>query len=74
VRPPPVIDTHVIDLYPPDERRDTWMIVCSFKDLSRQFLNRSDAVIAAYDHFNGLMIMEELERGTYRFKEKGIVE
>lgn len=61
--------THLVDLYPPEPRRDTWLAVCSQKDFSRSFLNRSDAIIAANDHFNGVLTVDELERGVYRFKE-----
>ena len=60
---------HLLDIYPPEPRRDTWLVVCTQKDFTRQFLNRSDAIIASNDHGNSVLIMDELERGIYRFKE-----
>lgn len=59
----PIVDTHCVDIYPPDNGRNTWMAVCSFKDLSRQYRTRLDAIEAASQH--GLQVVKRavLEQG-----------
>lgn len=70
MRPPTHVTTHLMELYPPEPRRDTWLVVCSQKDFTRSYLSRSSAIIAANTHGSDIETMNELERGIYRF-DKG---
>lgn len=65
----PLVDTHCTEITPPGNGRDTWLVVCSFKDFSRSYANRLEAIIAASEHTLAVVTMSELEQGSYQFDD-----
>jgi len=66
---PPQVDTHLIDIHPPNDRRATWLATCSLKDFSQSYRNRVEAFRAGSAHVSEVMLVNELIRGTYEFDD-----
>ena len=63
------VDTHVVEIFPPNSNNPMYRAVCSFKDFSKTYLNRVSAYEAGTKHINDVMVVSELERGTYQFDD-----
>lgn len=63
------VETHCVDIIPPNERRRTWMAVCSFKDYSRSFRNRVEAITEANNHITTKVLVNDLTQGVYQFDD-----
>jgi len=65
---PPNVTTHLVTIGFND-KRGTWLAECDKKDFTQSYLNRSEAHIASHKHIDDVMILNELERGTYEFDD-----
>lgn len=61
---------HLVEIDPPNERRDTWVATCSQGDFNQSYLNNVDAHIASTTHVNDMRIVNALERGDYEFEKR----
>ena len=73
VRPDIVI--HVIELSPPNEKRDTWLAVCSERDFIRSFPKDSgvEARRQSYEHINHV-VMEHAIANGYEFQADPVID
>ena len=60
---------HLVTLEPPSPHRSTWLAVCSKGDLSRSYLNRAEAHLAANGHISEVILANELKQGNYIFDD-----
>lgn len=58
---------HLVDIDPPNIRRDTWLAVCSEGDFTQSYLYDVDAHIGAQQHIIDMRTVSALERGIYKF-------
>lgn len=58
---------HLVEIDPPNERRDTWLVVCSQGDFNRSFLNRVTARRESNTHINSVMLADDLANNRYRY-------
>lgn len=61
---------HLVVIDPPNERRDTWLAVCSQKDFNQSYLNNVDAHLGASQHVSDMRTLNALERGDYEFEKR----
>ena len=69
MRPAALVIHHVLDLIPPTNHRNTWMVTCCQGDYSQQFRNKVEAYDAAYEHVRGIRLAHSLESGEYEFDD-----
>lgn len=69
MREPPIVHTHLVDIYPPTNVRPTWLATCSLHDFSQSFMNRVEAFVAASKHGTDAMLRAELDTGIYSFDD-----
>jgi hypothetical protein len=67
-----IVEHHVCELDPPNERRLFWLVACSYGDLTQSYRNKVEALTVIYNHFLDLTLKEALESGEYVFDDSGI--
>lgn len=63
------VDTHLVSIIPPSPHRISYLVMCSYNDLTMTYLNKVEAFDAAYEHIRTMRLMNSLERGDYQFDD-----
>jgi hypothetical protein len=63
------VERHTVSVYPPNPWRKTYLAICSCGEFNQSFLNRVTVMIEANKHYTDLMVVSELEQGTYLFDD-----